>query len=204
MKIEAYYHRSTGQLFKEKEEFKAHLCLYNFRVRTERKRKVRMDKIKKDINELVAKYGTVVDILNFVSDNFSDLVEYTRYEKSNQCYSITTRKKWRKIARSLRVTYASAGGFKKPRLINGRKMGWHGSIHIKVNHREMYPASVSEILGLIGIKINSGGSRGDYGYEYECFFYEENWPMLDIMARLRDGNALNNEIIEKEEEGTEF
>lgn len=203
MKVQAYYHKKTGLLFLEKNEYKAHLCAYNARKKIIHNREVRMSNIKEIIEQTKFNYGSVESALDFIFKNFNDIAEYLVFENEKyfgtRLQKITMRKLIRKI-KVLSITYNGFDELRTIRFRNTQKLGWSGSIKFVFSHKTPYSLSISSMLDAIGIETGCGGSGDGIKYSYDAIFYEDMWQNIAIMSKMRNGNAKNDECFEYEEE----
>lgn len=203
MQVQAYYHKKTGLLFLEKNEYKAHLCAYNARKKIMNDREVRMNNIKEIIEQTKFNYGSVESALDFIFENFIDIAEYLLFE--NEKYLGTRLQKiyLRKEIRKIKVLSIECNGFEILRTIkfrNTQKLGWSGNVKMVFSHAIPSSLSISSMLSAIGIETGCGGSGDGIKYSYDVIFYEDTWQNLAIMSKMRNGNAKNDVCFEYEDE----
>jgi len=203
MKVQAYYHKKSELLFLEKNEYKAHLCTYNARKKIMHNREVRISNIKKLIEQTKFNYGSVESTFDFIFKNFADIAEYLMFENGKYLGTRSQQIYLRKQIRNIKVLSIECNGFEKLRIINFRnaqRLGWSGDVRIVFAHELPYSLSISSMLNAIGIETGCGGSGDGIKYSYDAIFYEDVWQNLALMAKMRNGNAKNDECFEYEDE----
>lgn len=203
MQVQAYYHKKTGLLFLEKNEYKAHLCAYNAQKKIIHNREVRMSNIKEIIEQTKYNYGSVESALDFIFKNFNDIAEHLVFENKNFFGTKIQKTSMRKEIRKIKASSIDCNGFEQLRPIrfrNTQKMGWSGSVTMVFSHEIPFSLSISSMLSAIGIETGCGGSGDGIKYSYDVIFYEDTWQNLAIMSKMRNGNAKNDVCFEYEDE----
>jgi len=221
MKVQAYYHKKTGLLFLDKNEYKVHLCMYKARQNFIERRDIRINRIKALIEQAPTKYGSVESIVDFISENFADIAEYAVFSSGKYVGSRLQQVKLRQKIRKIKVLRTHVDGFsKKNKFVNSdwrnkkkdEKYGWGGTIQIIVSDDLDWPIDFFDILKTVGIVVGSGNAsniidpafdKNAISYRYETVFYEEVWYILAIMAKMRNGNAKNDECFDAYEDEDE-